>query len=85
MPASREWLHRAACRRDVDPETFFPVAEAGPAHDAAVAAAKAVCARCPVVAQCLDHALARIPDGIAGGLTAHERRQLRRRGRRAAA
>ena len=42
-----------------------------------VAAAKAVCARCPVRAECLTEA-ARIPYGIAGGLTEHERRRLRR-------
>ncbi len=84
MTPARRWRDRAACRR-VDPELFFPAAESGRAHDAQVAAAKAVCAWCPVVDPCLDDALARIPDGIAGGRTAHERRQLRRRGRRAAA
>lgn len=35
------------------------------------------------MAQCLTEALARIPDGIAGGLTADERRVLRRRDRTA--
>ena len=74
--AGRGWRDRAACR-DVDPETFFPTSETGPAHDAQVAAAKAVCAGCPVVAACLAEALARIPYGIAGGLTEHERRRLR--------
>ena len=74
---SREWRSRAACR-DVDAELFFPVAEAGPAYAAQVAQAKAVCAGCPVRAECLDEALAHIPYGIAGGLTEHERRALRR-------
>jgi hypothetical protein len=73
----RGWRSRAACR-DVDPELFFPTAESGPARHAQVRAAKAVCARCPVRAQCLTEALARIPYGIAGGLTEHERRTLRR-------
>ena len=41
-----------------------------------MAEAKAVCAGCPVRAECLDEALARIPDGIAGGLTPAERRRL---------
>jgi hypothetical protein len=43
-----------------------------------VAAAKAVCAGCPVRAQCLAEAVARIPYGIAGGMTAEERRALPR-------
>ena len=60
----RGWRDRAACRDvDVDADLFFPAAESGPAHDAQVAAAKAVCARCPVRAECL---------------TEHERRRLRR-------
>lgn len=79
---ARDWRSRAACL-DVDPELFFPVATDGPVYDAQVTAAKAVCARCPVVAECLAEALARIPDGIAGGLTEVERRALRRRPRRA--
>ena len=78
----RDWRSRAACL-GVDPELFFPVAEDGPVHDAQVAKAKAVCAGCPVVAVCLADALARIPDGIAGGLTEQERRALRRRNRAA--
>lgn len=74
----RDWRSRAACL-DVDPELFFPAAEAGPVYDVQVAAAKAVCHRCPVRAECLAEALARIPYGIAGGLTEDERRALRRR------
>jgi hypothetical protein len=73
----REWRTRAACL-SADSELFFPTAEAGPLHEAQVAAAKAVCARCPVRVECLDEALVRIPDGIAGGLTPEERRKLRR-------
>ena len=72
----KAWRERAACR-DVEPETFFPTATTGPARDAQVAEAKAVCTRCPVRAECLTEALARIPYGIAGGLTEDERRQLR--------
>ena len=76
-PPGRRWRERAACR-EIDPELFFPAAESGPARTRQVAAAKAVCARCPVREQCLTEALARIPYGIAGGLTEHERRRLRR-------
>jgi transposase-like protein len=56
---------------------FFPAAERGPVRAVQVAAAKAVCAGCPVRADCLAEALARIPYGIAGGLTENERRRLR--------
>ncbi len=70
-----EWRDRAACR-GVDAETFFPTAEAGPVYEAQVAVAKAVCAGCPVRAECLAEALIRIPYGIAGGLTPEERRGL---------
>ncbi len=69
------WRAQAACV-DVDAELFFPVAESGPVFESQVAAAKAVCARCPVRAECLADALVGLPFGIAGGLTAEERRGL---------
>lgn len=76
--ARNDWRHRAACR-NLDPEIFFPVAEAGPALARQEARALAVCARCPVVAECLAFALRELPYGIAGGMTAHQRRELRTR------
>lgn len=72
------WRDRAACLA-VDPETFFPTVTEGPRYIAQVAVAKAVCAICPVRAECLAEALVRIPDGIAGGLTPEERRGRRKR------
>ena len=52
-----EWQYEGACR-EADPETFFsPDAERGPRRRAREAAAKAMCAVCPVVQQCLEHAL----------------------------
>lgn len=85
-PAHRDaaaWLHRIACG-DVDAETFFPAAESGPRYEAQVAAAKAVCARCGVRAECLAWALDALPFGVAGGMTEHERsdERTRRRGPR---
>ncbi|HYZ53175.1 MAG TPA: WhiB family transcriptional regulator [Streptosporangiaceae bacterium] len=74
-----DWTGLAACRRpDVDPEWFFPVGDTGPALRE-VAAAKAVCAGCPVARECLDWAL-RMGEaaGIWGGTTPEERRVLRR-------
>ncbi|MBC3189971.1 WhiB family transcriptional regulator [Pseudonocardia sp. C8] len=76
----RGWRADAACR-GTDPETFFPVAEAGPARERAEAAAKAVCAGCPVRAECLAWALESLPFGVAGGMGEDERAALRRRPR----
>lgn len=66
-----DWIHRAACV-GVDPELWFPITDDGPALPQ-VAQAKAVCRRCPVRAECLEWAMTALPDGVAGGLTAHER------------
>jgi hypothetical protein len=78
-----DFRHRAACR-SVDPETFFPTAAQGAEFEAQVSIAKAVCAGCPVRSKCLTWALTALPEGIAGGMTEHERRQekTRRRGAR---
>lgn len=77
MTAGWGWRARAACADVSDPEVFFPVAESGPVLLAQVAAAKAVCARCPVREECLRWALDGLVAGVAGGLTADERRELR--------
>lgn len=83
VPATRDagsdWRHRAACREDVDPELFFPEGEAGPVVEAQVAAAKAVCTRCPVRLECRDWAVeAGLAGGVFGGLDEGERRALKR-------
>jgi WhiB family redox-sensing transcriptional regulator len=69
-----EWQYDGACR-EADPETFFsPDAERGPRRRAREAAAKALCAVCPVVQECLNHALTvREPYGVWGGLNINER------------
>ena len=71
---SYEWQYLGACRW-VDPETFFsPEHERGPRRRAREAAAKDLCAHCPVTAECLAHALdVREPYGVWGGLNATER------------
>lgn len=79
-----DWRHHAACRaNDIDPELFYPTGDSGLEHDRQVAAAKAVCGRCPVRAECLAWALDVLPFGVAGGLSETERRKERIRGRRA--
>ena len=79
-----DWKVRAACR-GLDSDLFFhPEQERGEQRDTRDAAAKAVCRRCPVLAQCRAHALAvEEPYGVWGGMTATERlAELVRLGRR---
>lgn len=67
------WMETAACR-DVTGHTFFPTT------DGQIAAAKAVCRRCPVRGTCLETALRNGErHGVWGGLTEQERRRLTRR------
>lgn len=40
-------------------------------------AAKALCAECPVIAECLEYALANKVDGVWGGTSERDRRALR--------
>jgi WhiB family redox-sensing transcriptional regulator len=72
-----EWQYQGSCRR-VDPAVFFhPEGERD--------AAKAVCAGCPVVQQCREHALTvREPYGVWGGMTEDEREAVYAQGKRAA-
>jgi WhiB family redox-sensing transcriptional regulator len=75
---SLAWSERAACQ-DAVPDLFFPVSDFGAAQEQ-ITEAKSVCARCPVRADCLHHALSRgEASGIWGGTTEYERRHLRRR------
>lgn len=70
------WRRDGACL-DEDPELFF----AG--DNASVAAAKQVCARCPVRPECLETALAvNEMHGVWGGMAEAERRRLIRQRRR---
>lgn len=75
------WRAEAACS-GLPTDDFFPVGSTGGALDR-IAAAKAVCAACPVRVQCLDYALdTGQHDGIWGGLSEDERRTERRRRQR---
>jgi WhiB family redox-sensing transcriptional regulator len=77
-PSERNWRTRAACRT-ANPELFFPQVGA-PDELAQTAAAKRVCAACPVREVCLADAMAwedparRV--GVFGGLAADERGEL---------
>ncbi|MER6128021.1 WhiB family transcriptional regulator [Streptomyces sp. NPDC001795] len=75
-----EWLRYAACVGE-DPELFFPVGTTGPAIEE-TAAAKRVCRRCPVTAECLDWALnSGQTAGVWGGTGEQERAELLRAAR----
>ena len=77
------WQDQAACCQPgpdgspPSPELFWPVGTAGPALRQ-TDQAKAICRSCPVQTLCLEWALDALPEGIAGGLTADERRTLKR-------
>lgn len=72
--AAPAWHELAACR-GMDVEVFFP--EAG--RQLQVRAAKQVCARCPVTAECLADALeSGLSHGVWGGLSARERKKMTR-------
>jgi hypothetical protein len=77
-----DWQLVAACR-GVDSSLFFhPEGERGAARSARETAAKEVCMRCPVRAECATHALAvREPYGVWGGLTEDEREAMMGRSR----
>ena len=83
-----DWQLQAACR-GMDSSVFFhPDGQRGAARAERERSAKAICAQCPVMAQCRDHALSvREPYGVWGGLSAEEREEIYRsaRGRRPAA
>lgn len=73
LPPLGPWAADALCAQ-VDPELFYP--EKG----GSTTEAKAICARCPVAAECLDYALAlplRHDYGIYGGTSPKQRRRLR--------
>lgn len=71
LPLPPLWQEQAACRSAVG-VNFFP--ERGQTTKEA----KAVCAACPVRAECLDYALAnREKFGVWGGLSERQRRRVR--------
>ncbi|WP_037579907.1 WhiB family transcriptional regulator [Phaeacidiphilus oryzae] len=77
------WHAGAACRRDEAGLFFAPSKEPTAARLAREEAAKRVCARCPVLLECREHALLMPePYGVWGGLTAAERRVVLARRRR---
>ena len=79
-----QWQQRGLCR-GVDSSYFFhPDGERGRARAAREERAKELCRRCPVIQECLAHALAvREPYGIWGGMSESERTSVLKRQRTA--
>jgi WhiB family redox-sensing transcriptional regulator len=79
LPADGSWRERALCRSH-DPSLVF----GGKSNSTTTSLEqmRAICAGCPVNADCLNYALQTAPrHGISGGLTQGELRPQRRRRR----
>ncbi|MGI9120634.1 MAG: WhiB family transcriptional regulator [Acidimicrobiales bacterium] len=70
------WMARAACRDH--PEVDFLPSSPRRGIPADVAPALAICAVCPVTAQCLAAAVEHGESGVWGGTTERQRRLLRK-------
>ncbi|HVE64438.1 MAG TPA: WhiB family transcriptional regulator [Mycobacteriales bacterium] len=74
---SWEWQLHGRCR-GLDSDLFFhPDGDRGPTRSAREQAAQAICADCPVIAECARQSLAsREPYGVWGGLTESDREEI---------
>ena len=71
-----DWQYSGTCRGQ-DPSLFFhPEGERGGTRRRRDDAAKAICAECPVIVQCRNHALlVHEPYGVWGGMSEDARRE----------
>ena len=75
MEHEHAWMAQGLCT-SISPSTFFPSDGAG------VEVARKICAGCPVINTCLEHALDnRIEHGVWGGCSERERRRILKRRR----
>ena len=78
-PTELVWMSKGSCRN-------FPASAFFPSDGVGVDAARAICADCRVMSQCLEYALEnRIDHGVWGGCSERERRRIPKRRRDAAA
>ena len=78
-PPELVWMSKGSCRN-------FPASAFFPSDGVGVDAARAICADCRVMSQCLEYALEnRIDHGVWGGCSERERRRILKRRRDAAA
>lgn len=82
LASNYEWQEQGKCR-EVDPEIFFlPYNARMGEKRKLIAEAKKVCATCPVIEQCLNHALTVGEEfGVWGGMSEEERRRINLRKR----
>ena len=75
------WRFEGACVDDPDPDRWYSLAELNGqvGTDTTIRELRAICASCPVIAQCAAHALAYENFGVWAGTTPNERRKLRRK------
>ena len=75
-PTGARWELSAACV-GTDTSAFYPAdGERGVSRRVREAKAKAICSRCPVIAECLRWAIAtNEPWGLWGGMSSEERAQ----------
>lgn len=77
-----DWRRAAVCR-DHDPEIWFPIGN-GELAQRRTLQAKAICAGCPVVGECLQDAMSAVGVvGVWGGMSEDERRDWSRKNARA--
>jgi WhiB family redox-sensing transcriptional regulator len=80
----RSWMKYGLCRHVEDPNIFFPEGPRGLPESVhkRIAAAKAICAECPVQHHCLEYALGTgQTHGVWGGTTERERKVIVKRQR----
>jgi len=71
-PSILDWHDNAACV-DADPELFYPGPYVHPSE------ALTLCARCPVIDECLEWALHYEGHGVWGGTSSRQRQRIRKR------
>lgn len=72
------WTRDSVCAYEAAPEGAYDPMYPNPEDTQTEAYAKSLCARCPVIAECLNAALDRNEQGVWGGTTLDERRTMKR-------